>query len=126
MITLSEYFSSLDFDYKVNKNNTISLIDLQDANLAGIEDEEYEINDNLAIVLSDRLTTYEEDYFFNYIAESLQEYFNYNGEIYPYDTFLLPEIKKHPDFFSKDYISFVEDIINCNIDISEIYIIRSN
>lgn len=31
MITLSEYLSSLDFDYKVNKNNTISLIDLQDA-----------------------------------------------------------------------------------------------
>lgn len=40
MITLNEYLSSLDFDYKVNKNNTISLIDLQGANLAGIEDED--------------------------------------------------------------------------------------
>ena len=121
MITLSEYLSSLDFDYKVNKNNTISLIDLQDANLAGIESEEYEINDNLAMILSDRLSVYEEDYFFNAIVECLQQDFDYDGELYPYDTFLLPEMKKHPDYFSKNYISFIEDVINYDIDISEVY-----
>ena len=68
MITLSEYLNSLDFDYKANKNNTISLIDLQGANLAQIESEEYEINDNLAMILSNRLSVYEEDYFFNDIV----------------------------------------------------------
>ena len=121
MITLGEYLGSLDFDYKINKNNTISLIDLQGANLAGIESEEYEINDNLAMILSDRLSVYEEDYFFNGIVECLQKDFDYDGELYPYDTFLLPEMKKHPDYFSKNYISFIEDVINYDIDISEIY-----
>lgn len=126
MITLSEYLNSLDFDYKVNKNNTISLIDLQGANLAQIESEEYEINDNLAMILSNRLSVYEEDYFFNDIVECLRENFDYDGELYPYDTFLLPEMKKHTDFFSKNYISFIEDVMTYNIDISEVYIIRSN
>ena len=121
MITLGEYLASIDFDYKINKNNTISLIDMQGANLAGIESEEYEINDNLAMILSDRLSVYEEDYFLNGIVECLQEDFDYDGELYPYDTFLLPEMKKHPDYFSKDYISFIEDVINYDIDISEVY-----
>lgn len=121
MITLSEYLETLEFSYKINNDNTISLVDLQGANLAGIESEKFEINDKLAMVLSDRLTTYEDDYFFDDIVQSLREEFNYNGEIYPYDLFVLPEIKKHPEFFSKNYISFIEDILTYNIDISELY-----
>lgn len=121
MITLSEYLETLEFSYKINNDNTISLVDLQGANLAGIESEKFEINDKLAMVLSDRLTTYEDDYFFDDIVQSLREEFNYNGEIYPYDLFVLPEMKKHPEFFSKNYISFIGDILTYNIDISELY-----
>lgn len=121
MIKLSEYLEMLDFSYKINDDNTISLVDLQGANLAGIENEKFEINSNLAMVLSDRLTTYEDDYFFDDIIQSLREEFNYNGEIYPYDLFVLPEMKKHPEFFSKNHISFIEDILTNNIDISELY-----
>lgn len=121
MITLSEYLEMLDFSYKVNNDNTISLVDLQGANLAGIESEKFEINSNLAAVLSDRLTTYEDDYFFDDIIRSLREEFNYNGEIYPYDLFVLPEMKKHPEFFSENCISFIEDVLKFNIDISELH-----
>lgn len=121
MIKLSEYLEMLDFSYKINDDNTISLVDLQGANLAGIENEKFEINNNLAMVLSDRLATYEDDYFFDEIIQSLKEKFSYTGEIYPYDLFILPEMKKHPEFFSKNYISFIEDILTNNIDISELY-----
>lgn len=121
MITLSEYLGMLDFSYKINNDNTISLVDLLGANLAGIENEKFEINDKLPMILSDRLTTYEDDYYFDDIIQSLREEFNYNGEIYPYDLFVLPEIKKHPKFFSKNCISFIEDILTNNIDISELY-----
>lgn len=121
MIKLSEYLNMLDFSYKINNDNTISLIDLLEANLAGIEGEKFEINNNLSMILSDRLTTYEDDYFFDDIIQSLREEFNYNGEIYPYDLFVLPEMKKHPEFFSKNYISFIEDVLTSNIDISELY-----
>lgn len=121
MIKLSEYLKMLDFSYKVNNDNTISLVDLQDANLAGIESEKFEINNNLPMILSDRLTTYEDDYFFDDIIQALREEFNYNGEIYPYDLFVLPEMKKHPEFFSENYISFIEDVLKYDIDISELY-----
>lgn len=121
MIKLSEYLGMLDFSYKVNNDNTISLVDLQKANLARIESEKFEINSYLPMMLSDRLTTYEDDYFFNDIIQSLREEFNYNGEIYPYDLFVLPEMKKHPEFFSKNCISFIEDVLTYNIDISELF-----
>ena len=55
MIKLSEYLFELEFDYKINDNNTLSLIDLTGANLANIEQEEFEINEKLAQILSDRL-----------------------------------------------------------------------
>ena len=47
MKKLSEYLFELEFDYKINDNNTLSLIDLTGANLANIEQEEFEINEVL-------------------------------------------------------------------------------
>lgn len=125
MITLSEYLETFEFSYKINNDNTISLVDLCEANLADIENEKFEITKDLPIELSNRLEVYEDDYIFEDIISVLRDDYGYSGETYPYDEFILPEMKKHTNMFSKRYISFVEDVINYNIDISELYKIQT-
>ena len=122
MVTLSEYLAELDFDYKINDNNTISLIDLQGANLAGIENEQFEINSFLPLILSDRLSVYENDYFFEPIKEILND--NNIDDIdsfIPYSVRLIEAMKLLPKEFDTNYIQLITDICNYNIDISELY-----
>ena len=38
---LTDILYDLEFDYKVNEDNTLTLIDLQGANLGGIEQEKF-------------------------------------------------------------------------------------
>lgn len=121
MIKLSEYLFELEFDYKINDNNTLSLIDLTGANLANIEQEEFEINEKLAEVLSDRLSVYEEDYHFSGIIDTLRYDCQYKDDIYPYDTKLIEAMKLYPTQFDSGLIDFIRDIATYNLDISEVF-----
>ena len=119
-IKLADFLYDLEFDYKVNDNNTISLIDLLGANLGGIEQEEFEIWKRLPEALVERLETYIDDYHINGIIDTLREECKYNGEVYPYDEKLIPAMKKYPESFNNDLIKYIIDIIDCDIDISEL------
>ena len=120
MITLSEFLYDLEFDYKINNNNTISLIDTQQANLGNIEDEEFEISEYLPMNLVHRLDTYIYDYHIQGIEDTLIHECKYKDDIYPYDEKLIPAMKKYPDVFDTDLINYISDIIHANIDISEL------
>ena len=120
MISLSEFLSDLEFDYKINDNNTLSLIDLLGANLGNIEDEEFEISEYLPMNLVDRLDTYIYDYHISGIEDTLIHECQYKDDIYPYDEKLIPAMKKYPDVFDTDLINYISDIIHANIDISEL------
>ena len=120
MLTLSEFLFDLEFDYKINNNNTISLIDTQQANLGNIEHEEFEINERLPETLVDRLDTYIYDYHISGIEDTLIHECQYKNDIYPYDEKLILAMKKYPDVFDTDLINYISDIIHANIDTSEL------
>ena len=119
MITLDEFLSDLEFEYK-KINNKIQLIDLLGANLGNIEDEEFEISEYLPMNLVDRLDTYIYDYHISGIEDTLIHECQYKDDIYPYDEKLIPAMKKYPDVFDTDLINYISDIIHANIDISEL------
>lgn len=119
MIALEAFLNDLDFSYKINEDNTLSLIDLQQANLANIEQEKFTIDDSLPINLINALDRYVYDYILQPVEETLQKECNDSTPIFPADTNLIPTIKKYPNVFDKDYIAYLEDIINANIDISQ-------
>ena len=120
MITLDEFLSDLEFEYKKINNKTIQLIDLLGANLGNIEDEEFEISEHLPMNLVDRLNTYIYDYHISGIEDTLIHECQYKDDIYPYDEKLIPAMKKYPDVFDTDLINYISDIIHANIDISEL------
>ena len=120
MITLKEFLFELEFDYVVNNDNTISLIDLLQANLGNIENEKFEIHKGLPEALVDRLDTYIYDYHISGIEDTLRHDCQYKDDIYPYDEKLIPAMKKYPNTFDNDLIQFIEDIVKANIDISEL------
>lgn len=120
MITLDEFLFELEFDYKVNDDNTISLIDLQQANLGNIEEEKFKINSKLSELLVDRLDNYIYDYHISGIEDTLYHDCQYKDDIYPYDEKLIPAMKKYPDVFDEGIINFIQDIVTANIDISKI------
>lgn len=120
MITLSEFLNELEFNYEINQDNTISLIDLLGANLGGIENEKYVIDENLSSFLVDRLDMYIYDYHIQGIEDTLYHDCQYKDTIYPYDEKLIPVMKQYPEHFDKDLIDFINDILNANIDISEL------
>ena len=119
MITLDEFLSDLEFEYK-KINNKIQLIDLLGANLGNIESEEFEISEYLPMNLVDRLDTYIYDYHIQGIEDTLIHECQYKDDIYPYDEKLIPAMKKYPDVFDTDLINYISDIIHANIDISEL------
>lgn len=119
-ITLREFLSDLEFDYQVNDDNTISLIDQLKANLGGIEQEKFEIWEQLPMALVDRLDTYINDYHIEGIIDSLHHYCQYKGDVYPYDEKLIPAMKQYPNEFDESLIKYIEDIVMANIDITEL------
>ena len=120
MITLKDFLYELEFDYKLNDDNTISLIDLLQANLGNIETETFEIWEGLPEALVDRLDTYIYDYHISGIEDTLRHDCQYKDDIYPYDEKLIPAMKQYPDTFDNDLIQFITDIVKANIDISEL------
>jgi hypothetical protein len=118
MIPLREFLYDLEFDFKVNKDNTISLIDLQGANLANIEEEKFEISDKLGMQIVDRLDTYIYDYHIAGIEDTLYHECQYKDDIYPYDEKLIPAMKLYPDTFDNGLIKYIEDIVTGNIDLN--------
>ncbi len=58
---LEDFLFELDFGYKINDDDTLSLVDFQGANLGNIESDKFAIDDNLSILVIDRLVTYKED-----------------------------------------------------------------
>ena len=66
---VAEILYTMDFEIMVNKDGTLSLNDLQGANLGNIENETFE---NYAQVLS-RMDIYTQDYFVTPLIECLNE-----------------------------------------------------
>lgn len=74
MLTPSQFYELVthcDFDIEVTKEGKLVLIDLQGANLGGIEGEEF---DTYASVL-ERMSVYLDDYFFKPLVECIEEDF---------------------------------------------------
>lgn len=69
-ISLSDFLSYFDFSYKINKNNTFSLIDLQQANLDDIESDEFELNKCGIKNCIERMDTYIYDYTMRFLNEN--------------------------------------------------------
>ena len=120
MIKLGDFLEDLEFNYKINNDKTLSLIDELHANLGGIEEEKYKIDENIASFIVDRLDTYIYDYHIQGIEDTLFHECQYKDDIYPYDEKLIPVMKKYPDVFDTDLINYISDIIHANIDISEL------
>lgn len=66
-----EVVSHCDFDVEVTERGTLKLIDLQHANLGGIEGEEFETYTDVF----ERMTTYLVDYIFTPLIECIWEDF---------------------------------------------------
>lgn len=121
MLKLEEFLNLLEFSYKINDNKTLSLVDLTGANLNHIEDDEFELDDNLALNLIDRLSNYIYDYFIVDIFEQLKEYnINHNlNHDCNYDDLLLI-LNEHKSLFERD-IEIIEHLNNPELfDISDI------
>lgn len=118
MITLGEFLAELEFDYIINDDNTISLVDTLQANLGNIESEKFEIHEGLPMALVDRLDTYIHDYHISGIEDTLRQECQYKDDIYPYDEKLIQAMKQYPETFDNALIEFISDVVNANIDIS--------
>lgn len=83
-IKLSTLLESVEFDYVINDDNTLSLVDLLGANLGNIEGDIFEIDKNLASDLIERLERYIHDYFVEGYVNTLQEECNEIADRYNY------------------------------------------
>ena len=118
-IKLTDILNSLDFKYIINDNDTLSLRDLQGANLANIENIHFEIDKDIAIRVIERLDTYIYDYYISFYIDTLwnecQEYIN----ALDYKN-ILAKMKMYPDIF-KECINLMEVFVNPRLfDISDI------
>lgn len=118
-IKLTELLNDIDFEYKINNDGTLSLIDLQHANLGNIENDTFQIDKSLAIRLIDRLEMYIYDYFVKGYIDTLSEECNENIES-EYWSDVLNLMKKYPEKFTS-CINLMEALVNPEkIDITEI------
>lgn len=121
-IDILEILDTVEFTYKINENGTISLVDQLGANLGNIEDEEFTIDDNLAMALVDRLSIYIEDYITEGYANTLIEECNEHADKSDSYLDLLNKMKKYPDIFDEDCLNLINalDYPSKFIDISAI------
>ena len=118
-IKLIEILSDLDFDYKINKDNTLSLIDLQGANLGNIESESF-LLDSIAMSLIDRLEIYIDDFYINGYIDTLNHECCENLNCYSYSA-ILEKMQKYPDIFGEGCIELMKAFINPElVDVSDI------
>lgn len=69
-IRLSDFLHYFDFSFVLNGNRTFSLVDLQQANLANIEDDEFLTDKNGVAQCIERLDTYIYDYTIRFLNEN--------------------------------------------------------
>lgn len=117
-IKLTDILNTLEFGYKINDDNTLSLIDLTGANWGDIESDKFTIDESIAEYLFDRLERYLNDYFFDGYRETLiEECFENVSESY---SDILERMKKYPDKFG-NCINMAEAIVSPElVDISDI------
>lgn len=116
---LEDFLFELDFGYKINDDDTLSLVDFQGANLGNIESDKFDINEKLSMLVVDRVTIYIQDYFADGYAETLRKKLNEDADQYDYCN-LLELMKKHQEVFENG-IDIMEHIVNPELfDISDI------
>lgn len=104
-MTLTEFLNYFDFDYEKDENGNYRLIDLQRANLGGIEQEEF----NSIPEIIDRLGTYYTDYIYRGISET--DLFDENAVCYEGEEYypdILEWLKRN--YGVKNYLT---QIVNC-------------
>lgn len=118
-IKLTEILNDLDFQYVINDDDSLSLKDLQGANLANIESETFVIDDNIATLLIDRLDNYIYDYYINGYIDTLRHECQEDVKGSSFED-ILSKMKKHPIRF-EGCIDLMEAFENPSLfDVSEI------
>lgn len=118
-IELTEILNDLDFQYLINNDNSMSLRDLQGANLGNIESETFIVNDNIANLLIDRLDSYIYDFYINGYVDTLRYECQEDVRGSNFKD-ILEKMKKHTDIF-EGCIDLMEAFVNPKLfDISEI------
>jgi hypothetical protein len=109
--------SIIDFDYEITKENQIALIDKQGVYLGGIDQERWDITNDVCIQIIDRLDMYFTDYIYDDIIEECKKCFD-NEDPFDGDWKLMwlwlldAEREKIPNTISKFEISIVYYILN--------------
>jgi hypothetical protein len=106
--------SIIDFDYQITEENQIELIDKQGANLGDIEQERWDITDDVCMQIIDRLDMYFTDYIYDYIIDECFEHEDpFDGDWKLMWLWLLDtEREKIPNSISKFEMSMVYYILN--------------
>jgi hypothetical protein len=117
IMTLRQMLSIIDFDYEITKENQIALIDKQGANLGGIDQERWDITDDVCMQIIDRLDTYFTDSIYDDIIEECKDCLDgkdpFDGDWKLMWFWLLDtEREKLPNTISKFEISIVYYILN--------------
>ena len=119
-IKLTDILESIEFSYVINNDNTFSLRDSQDCNLGNIENDKFDIDNNLAMNVIDRIGIYINDYYLSDIAERLRIECNDNIDIDENYEGYLKKMQKYPEVF-KDDIKTMKAFVNPDLlDISDI------
>lgn len=116
-MTLRTILSIIDFDYDITTENQIVLIDKQGANLGGIEQEKFDITDDICMRIIDTLDTYFTDSIYDDIIEECKECFDeydpFDGDWKEMWLWLLDTDRENiPDTISKFEMSIVYYILN--------------
>ena len=114
---LEELLNYMEFDYKINPNGTLSLVDLTGTNLNNIESEEFKLNTDLALNVLDRLDHYIDDYFLDDFVENLRKHDEENFKAKGYDEFYYGEdiialADEYGDAFKDDRYDLVYAVVN--------------
>lgn len=118
-IKLTEILNDLDFQYVINANNSLSLRDLQNANLGNIESETFIVNNDIANLLIDRLDSYIYDFYINGYLDTLRHECQEDVKGSNFDD-ILEKMKMHPDIF-EGCIDLMEAFANPSLfDVSDI------
>lgn len=118
-IELLEVLNDLDFEYVINDDGSLSLKDMQEANLGNIESETFTVNDDIAMTLIDRLDNYIYDYYLNGYIDTLRHECGEDVKGSDFED-ILEKMKMHPDKF-EGCIDLMEAFINPSLfDVSEI------
>lgn len=116
-MTLRNMLSIIDFDYEITDKNQIALIDMQGAYLGDIDQERWDITNDVCMQIIDRLDHYFSDYIYDDIIEECKDCFN-NKDPFDGDWKLMwlwlldTEREKIPETISKFEISLVYYILN--------------